>query len=130
MDALPLTVTRSQLNLMLDGMNQASDELQKKHESGAFAPESGQQTENLLLYGAQEFPKAHDRLQAVQVQLQSKLNSWEGDPAEPQTVPLSLDSYQVKLLRMHLEQRGSGDRADLQTLLEQLPEASPHEDSD
>jgi hypothetical protein len=133
MDPLPLTVNRSQLDLMHNGINQAIEELKNRHIAGDFSPDSGQQEQNLLTYGASEFPKAQDRLQEVEVQLQTKLNGWDGDPSSPQSVPLSLDSYQVHLMRSQLQHQrdDSGDSAHLiDEIIDQLPENSPNEDSD
>lgn len=133
MDPLPLTVNRSQLDLMLNSINQAIEELQNRYTIGDFAPDSGQQEQNLSIYGASEFPKAKGRLQEVEVQLQTKLNGWSGDSNSPQSVPIALDSYQVQIMRSQLEhhRNGAGDQTQLvDEIIKQLPENSPNEDSD
>ena len=133
MDPLPLTVNRSQLDLMLSSINQAIEELQNRYTAGDFSPDSGQQEQNLSIYGASEFPKAKGRLQEVEVQLQTKLNEWDGDPNSPQSVPIALDSYQVQLMRSQLkhQRNGDGDQTQLvDQIIKQLPENSPNEDSD
>ncbi len=133
MDPLPLTVNRSQLDLMLNSINQAIEELQNRYTAGDFSPDSGQQEQNLSIYGASEFPKAKGRLQEVEVQLQTKLNGWSGDSNSPQSVPIALDSYQVQLMRSQLEhhRNGAGDQAQLvDEIINQLPENSPNENSD
>ena len=133
MDPLPLTLNRSQLDLMLSSINQAIEELQNRYTAGDFSPDSGQQEQNLSIYGASEFPKAKGRLQEVEVQLQTKLNEWDGDPNSPQSVPIALDSYQVQLMRSQLEHQrnGDGDQTQLvDQIIKQLPENSPNEDSD
>ena len=132
MDPLPLTINRSQLDLMYDSINQAIEELQNRYTAGDFSPDSGQQEQNLSIYGASEFPKAKGRLQEVEVQLQTKLNGWDGDPDSAQSVPIALDSYQAQILRSQLEhQRNGGDSAQLvDEIINQLPENSPNENSD
>ncbi len=133
MDPLPLTVNRSQIDLMLTSINQAIEELKNRNAAGDFSPDSGQQEQNLLTYGASEFPKAQGRLQKVEVQLQTKLNGWSGDPDSPQSMPIALDSYQLQLMRSQLEHQreGTGVQAQLvDEIINQLPENSPNEDSD
>lgn len=133
MDPLPLTINRSQLDLMLNSINQAIQELKNKQAAGDFDPDSGQQEQNLLTYGASEFPKAQGRLQEVEVQLQTKLNGWNGDADSPQSVPLSLDSYQLQIIRSQLEHQRHDDSDNTQLvdeIINQLPENSPNENSD
>ncbi|MBM0740855.1 hypothetical protein JOY44_04355 [Phormidium sp. CLA17] len=133
MDPLPLTINRSQLDLMHNSINQAIEELKNRNAAGDFSPDSGQQEQNLLTYGASDFPKAQGRLQEVEVQLQTKLNGWSGDPNLTQSVPIALDSYQVQLMRSQLEhhRQGSDDNAQLvDEIINQLPENSPNENSD
>lgn len=133
MDPLPLTINRSQLDLMYTSINQAIEELQNRYTIGDFAPDSGQEEQNLLTYGASEFPQAKGRLQEVEVQLQTKLNDWNGDPNSTQSVPIALDSYQVQIMRSQLEQHRNGSADSLQLvdeIINQLPENSPNENSD
>lgn len=133
MDPLPLTINRSQLDLMLASVNQALEELKNRNAAGDFSPDGGQQEQNLLTYGASEFPKAQGRLQEVEVQLQTKLNGWSGDPDAPQSVPIALDSYQLQLMRSQLahQREGAGEQAQLvDEIMNQLPENSPNENSD
>lgn len=133
MDPLPLTVNRSQLDLMLNSINQATEELQNRKTAGDFSLDSGQQEQNLAIYGASEFSKAQGRLQEVEVQLQTKLNGWNGDADSPQSVPLSLDSYQLQIIRSQLEHQRH-DHSDntqlVDEIINQLPENSPNENSD
>jgi len=133
MDPLPLTVNRSQLDLMLNSINQATEELQNKKIAGDFSSDSGQQEQNLAIYGASEFSKAQGRLQEVEAQLQTKLNGWDGDADSPQSVPIALDSYQVQIMRSQLERQRHDDSDNTQLvdeIINQLPENSPHENSD
>lgn len=133
MDPLPLTVNRSQLDLMLNSINQATEELQNKKVAGDFSSDSGQQEQNLAIYGATDFSKAQGRLQEVEVQLQTKLNGWDGDPDSAQSVPIALDSYQVQIMRSQLERQRHDDSDNTQLvdeIISQLPENSPHENSD
>jgi hypothetical protein len=132
MDPLPLSINRSQLDLMHNSISQAIEELQNRHIAGDFAPDSGQQEQNLSIYGATEFPKAKGRLEEVEVQLQTKLNGWDGDPESAQAVPIALDSYQVQILRSQLEHQRNGDNSTqlVDEIINQLPENSPNENSD
>lgn len=137
MDALPLLVNRYQLELMHNDMDQAIAMLQEKRQTGQFDSDDEQQTEqNLLHYGTTDYEEAHALVQAIDEQIQSQLESWERSPDDSKAVPLSLNSYQVEILRSSVEQgmhrlNGQEDKRQwYESILNQLPEHSPQEDAD
>ena len=119
MDALPLVLNRHQLSLMHDEIGQAIEQIQQQNFS-----EEGISSE-----------EAYSRLQAVDEQLKSHLQAWNEAPEAAKPVPISLDTYQIRMLRSSLEQ-GMNQKKDtelkhqLEDVIEQLPEYSAQEDAD
>lgn len=119
MDALPLVLNRQQLSLMHDEIGQAIEQFQQQ----SFSEEG--------ITGEE----AYSRLQAVDEQLKSHLQAWNEAPEATKPVPISLDTYQIRMLRSSLEQ-GMNQKNDtqvkhqLEEVIEQLPEYSAQEDSD
>jgi tRNA A37 N6-isopentenylltransferase MiaA len=119
MDALPLVLNRHQLSLMHDEINQAIEQLQHQ---------------NFSTDGIND-EEAYSRLQAVDDQLKSHLQQWDQAPEATKPVPISLDTYQIRMLRSSLEQgiNQQGDdqrKQQLEDVIEQLPEYSAQEDAD
>lgn len=134
MDALPLVLNRTQINLMQEKIHQAIDELNQQRQAGNFSSDHAEQNErNLLTYGTQEYEEAYQRLENIEHQLRSQLEGWNNAPDATKPVAIDLDSYQIKLLRNSLQQglkSANGSSQAIEAILEQLPEASPQEDAD
>ena len=156
-DPLPLSVNQYQLKLMQNCAGQAIAQLQDERQAGQFASGDDKKREqNVLTYGTSNYEEAYTLIQAIEDQLKSHLEAWNSAPNDSKPVPLSLNSYQTKLLRTCIDHQmnnfNSSKNEELQTstdkqqqygtthpaevaqmfenLIEQLPESSPHEDSD
>lgn len=136
MDALPISVNQHQLSLMHNAIERTITDLEKQHKVKQFASnDEAQREENLLTYGTNQYDKALTRVETIEEQLKSCLDSWKDKPDNITSVSLSLDSYQLKILRSSLEQeieqlKDVQDRQRFEDIMEQLPEYSPQEDAD
>lgn len=160
MDPLTLVVTQEQLKLMRDCAGQAIAELQEGQQSGQFAAEQGDQREqNVLAYGTNNYEEARHLIQGIEDQLRDRLEQWDATSDTAKPIPLSLNSYQIRVLRgavehqmdelnqQHLnEQKLPASEDDQQhapqtatldqtvhlfeDIIGQLPEYSPQEDTD
>lgn len=119
MDALPLLL--NQLDLMQKLVSDALTNIQHQHESGQFDGNEQQKEHNLLTYSTNEYQEAHDRIQSIAQELQSQLKSWSSAPDDAKPVQISLDSYQLNVLRMQLEHhlKDGNDSNDKRSLLEE-----------
>jgi gas vesicle protein len=136
MDALPLVINQHQLKLMQNAASEAIAHLETKKQAREFDSNSDQEN-NLLMYGTQNYDEARELVQSINQQLKSTLQAWEDAPETAKPVEISLNSYQIGILRARLEQeikdlenKESQENKLFQDLLEQLPEASPQEDAD
>jgi type II secretory pathway pseudopilin PulG len=155
-DPLPLSVNQNQLKLMQNCVSQAIAQLQDERQAGQFASGDDKKREqNVLTYGTSNYEEAYTLIQAIEDQLKSHIEAWNSDPSDSKPVPLALNSYQIELLRTYIErqmhnfdsskndelqtstdkqQYGTTDPAEVakmfENLIKQLPESSPHEDSD
>lgn len=136
MDALPILLNQRQLQLMQDGAHQALADLQHKQESGWFNG-ADHQDQALQTYGTDQYEEAQALIHQIEDQVGQELTSWQGD--DTQAVGISLNSYQIGLLRSGLEQTkgqingqadGEAVKALIEDLMEQLPEESPQENAD
>lgn len=132
MDALPLVINRHQLELMHEDMGQAIAQLQDQAEQFASADE-----QNLSTYGTKDYSEAHTLVKGIDDEIQGCLVSWEDAPDQPKPVNISLNTYQIGILRHSLHQgmsqrtTGNGSaKALYDDILGQLPEDSPQEDAD
>ncbi|MBV8887066.1 MAG: hypothetical protein JO235_24150, partial [Chroococcidiopsidaceae cyanobacterium CP_BM_RX_35] len=116
-----------------------------QRQAGQFASEDDEkQEQNLLTYGTNNYEEAYTLIQEIDEQLKSHIAAWNGEPNGSKPIPLSLNSYQTKLLRAGIEHRlanfnsakndepqtSTEDKQLLENLIEQLPESSPQEDSE
>ena len=136
MDPLPLSINQYQLKLMQDCASQAIAQLQE-HQAGFASGDNEKKEQNLLTYGTDDYEEAHTLVQTMDEQLKSHLEKWDRATDESKIVSLPLNSYQIKLLRTCIEHQShnlSSSKNDaqqqLENLIAQLPESSPHEDSD
>ncbi|MBR8840235.1 MAG: hypothetical protein DSM106950_41165 [Stigonema ocellatum SAG 48.90 = DSM 106950] len=136
MDALPLSFNQHQLKLMHEKVNQAIADLQSKNQAKQFASGDDKKKEqNILNYGTDNYQEAYDLVQAINDQLESHLKAWNDDPEVPQPVEISLNSYQLRVLRTSIEQEIDNPRDQqakhlLENIIEQLPEFSANEQSE
>ncbi|SRR5579883_1214667 len=136
MDALPLSLNQHQLKLMHDKVNQVIADLQTKNQDKQFASgDEEKKEENILNYGTDNYKEAYTLVQAINNQLDPYLKAWNDAPEVPQPVAISLNSYQLRVLRIRIEQEinNLNDQQAkhlLENIIEQLPEFSPHEQSD
>jgi hypothetical protein len=136
MDALPLRLNQHQIKLMHDKVNQVIADLQTKNQANQFASGDDQKKEeNILTYGTDNYEEAYALVEAINDQLESHLNKLNDASEVPQPVAISLNSYQLRILRTSLEK--DLDNLDdkqakhlMENIIEQLPEFSPHEQSD
>jgi hypothetical protein len=137
MDALPILLNQRQLQIMQDGAHYALSDLQQKQESGWFSSPD-HKDDSLQTYGTEQYEEARALVQEIETQVDRELKDWqEADGSK--AVGISLNSFQIGLLRSGLEQtegalNGQGDAEEVRTLItdlmEQLPEESPQEDAD
>lgn len=136
MDALPISVNQHQLSLMHNAIERTIADFEKEYKTKQFASsDDKQQEENLLTYGTNQYDEAFTRVETIEKQLESYLNSWKDKPESTNPVSLELDSYQLKILRLSLDQelkqsKDAQDRRRFEDIMEQLPEYSPQEDAD
>lgn len=135
MDALPISVNRHQLDLMHSAIEQSVANLEKEYKTRQFASNDTRKEENILMYGTNQYDEAFTRTETIENQLRSYLDSWKDDPESVTPVSLTLDSYQLKILRSSLEQemkqiKNHPDQQRLKDIMQQLPEYSLQEDSD
>lgn len=136
MDALPLRLNHHQIKLMHDKVNQVIADLQTKNQDHQFASGADKKKEeNILTYGTDNYEEAYAIVEVINDQLESHLNKWNDDADVSQPVAISLNSYQLRILRTSLEK--DLDHLDdkqakhlIENIIEQLPEFSPHEQSD
>lgn len=135
MDALPLSINQHQVKLMHHSISDTIADLQDQNQANQFASGDEQKKEqNLLNYGADNYQDVHALVQEIDDQLKSHLEAWQGAAEDSQPTALSLNAYQVRVLRNSIE-HGMNHRNDqekhlLADILEQLPEFSPQEQSD
>ena len=134
MDALPLVLNQTQINLMQEKIHQAINDLEKQQQAGQFGSDDPVKNEqHLSTYGTQNYAQAHERLEKIEQQLRSQLEGWNDTPEAMKPVSIALDSYQIALLRNSLKQSlksANGSTKTVEAILEQLPEYSPQEDAD
>lgn len=131
MDALPLSLNRTQLELLQESIERKIATLKEQFSSN----DRSSKEENLLTYGTDDYSEAQERTRAIEEQLKSQLKSWQNSPDDPKPVPLSLDPYQLKVLHMGIEERmnilnDGKDKELLADVIAQLPEFSLQEDAD
>jgi multidrug resistance efflux pump len=133
MDALPLVLNRTQLDILKDQISQAIANLEQKKQNGQFSKNDEQREQNLLMYGSDEYEKAHARIQAIADQINTQLKNWNGS-GDTKSIELALDSYQLRVLRTYLEcnmnQFEQETKQLSENIMSQLPEESPQENAD
>ncbi len=136
MDALPIMINRYQLDLMQQEIKQAIAKLQAQEQAGKFAADSDRQREEILLtYGTNNYEEAYSLITEINDHFNSHLQTWQDEPETAKAIAVSLNTYQLGVLRNSLEHRLSQANAEperqlVEDIIEQLPEHSPQENAD
>lgn len=135
MDPLPLVVNREQLELIHQSISMMGVNLKDKHQARQFSSDDSSKEQNLLTYGTDEYQEAIARTQTIENQLKTQLESWDSPADDSKPVPLSLDSYQLKILRLGIENQmkalsDASKKELLSDVINQLPEESLQEGAD
>ncbi|WP_013334565.1 hypothetical protein [Gloeothece verrucosa] len=130
MDALPLVVNREQLELIYQSISQMSANLKNEQFS-----DSSKREQNFSTYGTDEYSEASERAKSIEEELKSQLQSWDHAADHSSPIQLSLDSYQLKILRLGIENQMNtlnqpSKKELLSDVIHQLPEESLQEDAD